>query len=358
MINRAHRRDYLRQILHAEGKPVKTADLHKRLAGWVTSNAYGGAVHHEKTTLRDLKVLRGLGYVESEEWEEDKRVLTWKAVGRSHSLVLSPEDAMSLAAIFQHAERFGLQSATNELTGLRDYAELVMQDGCIRKLDYSKRITSGTRFTVLRPSKHNPEHLKRLQTAIREDTPLEVGYLPRDAGGVECIYQLKPLGLSHQDSNIYLSAYVVEEKWLGQEPDAELPRGKYSSNGPNKLCALMLHRITKVEPGKRNINDPEGYDVHSDEAQKDLVSVYSPPHLTCLRLSANLYNRLAENPLEKDQKLEPDGNKWLLTCKTRDTQGLRLFLMANAADIEVLKPIALRVHIRRMLIAALRTYEH
>lgn len=357
MINRAHRRDYVRQILIAAGKPVNTAYIHKRLVGWVSRNGDGSDVHHEKTTRRDLKVLKELKYVESKEGKDDKRELLWKAVGRSHPLVLSPSDAMSLTAIFQHAERFGLQPATEELKGLRDYAELAMQDGCERKLDFTKRITSGTRFTVLQPGKHNPEHLKRLQTAIMEDSPLEVGYLPRDAVGVECIYQLKPLGLSHQDSNIYLSAYVVEEKWLGKEPNSELPRGKYSSNGPNKLCALMLHRITKVEPGNRDINDPEGYDVHSDEAQKDLVSVYSPPQLTCLRLSANLYNRLTENPLDKGQKLEPYGNAWLLTCKIRDTQGLRLFLMANAADIEVLEPIVLRDHIRQMLIAAVRTYE-
>lgn len=360
MINRAHRRDYLRQIVHAADKPVKTADLHDLLVGWVSRNGDGNDVHHERTTIRDLKVLSELKYVESEVWEEDSRVLTWKAIGRSHSLVLSPENAMSLTAIFQHAERFGLQSATDELKGLREYAEQIMQDGCERKLDYSKRITSGTRFTVLLPGKHNPEHLERLQTAIMKNSSLEVGYLPRDADGVECVYQLKPLGLSHQDSNIYLSAYVVEEKWLGKEPDPELPRGKYSSNGPNKLCALMLHRITKVEPANwrcGDINDPEGYDVHSDEAQKDLVSVYTPPQLTRLRLSDNLYNRLAENPLEKDQTLEPCGNKWLLTCKTRDSQGLRLFLMSNAADIEVLEPIALREHIHEMLIAAVETYK-
>lgn len=357
MINRAHRRDYLRQILHAAGTSVPTADIHKKLVRWVERNGDDGEVHHEKTTLRDLKVLEGLKYVQSERGAGDKRALLWKAVGRSHSLVLSPSDAMSLTAIFQHAERFGLQSATDELKGLRDYAELVMQDGSKRKLDFGKRVTSGTRFTVLQPGKVNPEHLKRLQTAIIEDSPLEVGYRPRDANGVECIYQLKPLGLSHQDSNIYLSAYVAEEKWLGKEPDPGLPRGKYSSNGPNSLCALMLHRITKVEPGKRNINDPEGYDVHSDEAQKDLVSMHTPPQLTRLCLSENLYNRLSENPLDKNQTLAPYGNKWLLTCEIRDTQGLRLFLMANAADIEVLEPQALRDHIRQLLIAAVGTYE-
>jgi len=53
----------------------------------------------------------------------------------------------------------------------------------------------------------------------------------------------------------------------------------------------------------------------------------------------------------------PDGDKWLLTCKVRDTQGLRLFLMANAADIEVLEPLALRAHIHEMLTLALKTYE-
>ncbi|MCW2270737.1 MULTISPECIES: helix-turn-helix transcriptional regulator [Pseudomonas] len=357
MINRAHRRDYLRQILHAAGEPVSTADVHKKLVLWVERHGDDGDIHHEKTTIRDLKVLKGLKYVQSERSKEDRRELLWKAVGRSHSLVLSPSDAMSLTAIFQHAERFGLQSATHELEGLRDYADLVMQDGARRKLDFSKRITSGTRFTVLQPGKHNAEHLKRLQEAILEDRPLEVWYRPRDAEGVECIYQLKPLGLSHQDSNIYLSAFVAEENWLGKAPDAGVPRGKYSSNGPNTLCALMLHRITKVEPGKRTIQDPEGYDIHSDEAQKDLVTLHTPPQLTRLRLRDNLYNRLSENPLDKDQTLAPCADRWLLTCTIRDSQGLRLFLMANAADIEVLEPKALRDHVHQMLAAALSAYE-
>lgn len=357
MINRAHRRDYLRQILRAAGKPVSTADIHKKLASWVERHGDDGDIHHEKTTNRDLKVLKELKYVQSEKSTTDKRELLWRAVGRSHSLVLSPSDAMSLTAIFQHAERFGLQSATQELKGLRDYAELVMQDGAKRKLDFSKRITTGTRFTVLQPGKHDPEHLKCLQDAILEDRPLEVWYRPRDTDGVECVYQLKPLGLSHQDSNIYLSAFVAEEQWLGKAPDADTPRGKYSSNGPNQLCALMLHRITRVEPGKRTIDDPQGYDIHSDEARKDLVSLHTPPQLTRLRLSDNLYNRLSENPLDKDQKLAPDGDKWVLTCTIRDTQGLRLFLMANAADIEVLAPQPLRDHVRQKLAAALSTYE-
>ncbi|MEX5507304.1 WYL domain-containing protein [Pseudomonas putida] len=357
MINRAHRRDYLRQILHAAGEPLSTADVHARMVVWVRRHGDDSDDQHEKTTIRDLKVLEELDYVKSLTDPADKRKLVWFAVGRSHSLVLSPTDAMSLWAVFQHAERFGLQSATDELKGLRDYTELVMQDGAERKLNFTKRITSGTRFTQLQPGKYKARHLQLIQTAILENRALEVWYRPRNTDGVECVYQLKPLGLSHQDSNIYLSAYVTEEQWLGRAPDPDVPRGKYSSNGPNTLCALMLHRITKVEPGKRIIDDPEGYDIHSDEAQKDLVTLHSPAKKTRLRLSENLYNRLSENPLDKSQKLLQEGDKWLLTCKVRDTQGLRLFLMANAADIEVLEPLALRAHIHEMLTLALKTYE-
>ncbi|EKT4461915.1 transcriptional regulator-like protein [Pseudomonas putida] len=357
MINLAHRRDYLRQILRAAGKPLSTADVHAKLVAWVGRHGDAADDQRDKTTIRDLKALEELNYVQSQTDPEDKRGLLWSAVGRSHSLVLSPSDAMSLWAVFQHAERFGLQSATDELKGLRDYTELVMQDGSVRKLNFTKRITSGTRFTQLQPGKYKAQHLKQIQMAILDNEALEVWYRPRNADGVECVYQLKPLGLSHQDSNIYLSAYVTEEQWLGNAPAPDEPRGKYSSNGPNTLCALMLHRITKVEPGKRIIDDPEGYDIHADEAQTDLVTIHSPAQKTRLRLSQNLYNRLAENPLDKNQKLLPDGDKWLLTCKVRDTQGLRLFLMANAADIEVLEPLALRAHIHEMLTLALKTYE-
>jgi predicted DNA-binding transcriptional regulator YafY len=357
MTNISHRRDYLRQILQKADSFLSTKELHQTLLRWVEQDR-DDLKHHKKTTLRDLKVLEEGGYVESRHDPDDERVLFWRATGRSHSLTMSPANAMTLTAIFQHAERFGLQSSTDELKGLRNFAELVMQDRAKRNLDFGKRITSGTRFTVLLPGKVDPEHLKRLQLAILDNTPLEIGYLPRDAGGVECTYQLKPLALSHQDSNIYLSAYVLEEEWPeGSEPTPDSKRGKYSSNGPKSMCALMLHRMTRVEPGKRLIDDPENYDVHSHAAQKDLVTIHTTaPQPIKLRLSANLHNRLSENPLEKDQTLVPDGENWILACKLHDTQGLRLFLMSNAADIEVLEPPGLRAHIRHTLETARAFY--
>ncbi|GLO13392.1 hypothetical protein PPUJ20028_19730 [Pseudomonas putida] len=352
-----HRRDYLRQILRQADTSLSTKKLHQTLLQWLEMNSEDVG-HDLKVTRRDLEALERGGYVVSKPDPDDKRGLLWCPVGRSHEVTMPPADAMTLTAIFQHAERFGLHSRSGTLAKLRGYAEQVMQDRARRHIDFARRITTGTRFTVLLPGKVDEEHLKRLQLAILDNAPMEVGYRPRDAGGVECTYQLKPLALSHQDSNIYLSAYVLEEAWPeGAEPSPGSKRGKYSSNGPGTMCALMLHRVTRVEPGSRVIEGPEDYDVHSYAAQKDLMTIHTDrPETISLRLSANLHNRLSENPLAHDQQIVADGEKWLLTCTLHDTQGLRLFLMANAADIEVLGPLALRAHIRETLHAAMGLY--
>jgi predicted DNA-binding transcriptional regulator YafY len=74
-------------------------------------------------------------------------------------------------------------------------------------------------------------------------------------------------------------------------------------------------------------------------------------------LSANLYNRLWENPLADDQVLQQQSDGWWkLTCRIRDSQGLRLFLLSNAADIEVKKPAILRAHVHDTLQRALSLY--
>lgn len=88
---------------------LSTAKLHKALLSWLEKSS-DETQHHLKVTRRDLQALEQAGYVVSEEDPDDKRGLVWRAVGRSHAMTLPPADAMTLTAIFQHAERFGLQS--------------------------------------------------------------------------------------------------------------------------------------------------------------------------------------------------------------------------------------------------------
>lgn len=348
------RRVALRKILQRTGVAMSTADLHKAVTSWF------GTSYNVKTTRLDLEALVAAKFLERSKGKGENYKSSFWALGRgSFDLALSPSDSMTLTAIFQHADRFGFRIESDQLTKLRDYAASEVWARSTRNLIAEGRITSGTRFTVLKPGVYNPDHLTTIQNAMSRDIPVDVVYRPRDSGGAEtCLYRLKPLALSYQDSNIYLSAFIATETWPeGQEPPAGAPRGKFSSNGRGQTCVLMLHRMVDVQTHWEEIPDPPGYDVHSIEVQKDLMTIHGKGAIDLeLRLSDNLQNRLSENHLTDDQVLVKDAQGWALKCKVHDSQGLRLFLMSNAADIQVLAPAHLREHIRSVLNEAVEKY--
>lgn len=333
---------------------MSTEELHAEVM-----NKWANGQINPRTTRRDLDELEEAELVKRFEkgWGKNHRSWYWGLGRSSFDLALSPEDAMTLTAIFQHAASFGFGSNSDELNKLRDHAAGELRSRSARRLLVEGRIVTGTRFTVLQPGQHNPAHLTLIQSAMITDQSLEVLYRPRDAGEVRCSYLLKPLALAYQDSNVYLSAFVVRETWHGPEPDPALPRGKYSSNGPGSLCALMVHRMLDIKTSWEHIVEPVGYDIRSAPAQKDLMTVHAAePIALKLRLSESLHNRLTENALAVDQRVERDGNQWQLRCRILDTQGLRLFLLSNAPHIEVIEPLHLREHIRAELVSALTHY--
>lgn len=350
--DRVRRRKTLIDLLKQAGSAQSTEDLHNGMQA-----AFGG--YSIRTTRRDLEALtEGPQLVKPAQGPNHKR--RYWILGRgSIDLALTPAESMTLTAIFQHADRFGFRVKSQELTKLREYAESEVWAGSTRNLIAEGRITSGTRFTVLEPGDYNPDHLTTIQEAMLCNASLEVAYRPRDAAGVDtCLYLLKPLALSYQDSNIYLSAFVAEEKWPeGFEPPLDEPRGKYSSNGRGQTCVLMLHRMVSVRSHWKEIPEPPGYDVSSMCVQKDLMTIHGDAVIDLqLRLSDNLRNRLSENPLNVDQVMVSEGREWSLKCNVHDSQGLRLFLLSNASDIQVLAPAYLREHVRGVLSDALEKY--
>ncbi|MBD0681666.1 WYL domain-containing protein [Pseudomonas sp. PSB11] len=348
------RRDCLRKILCEYKEAQPTNVLHERLCAELALEN-----HIPKNTQRDLEALERIGDVRLVKLDSDLRANFWEWAGPGLDLTLLPTEAMTVSAIIDHAARFGLQAPPQMLGKLRKYVDGVMSKGSHRKLEWAKRIITGTRFTVLKPGRSDPAHVARIQDALRYNEPLKVTYLPRDAEGVECVYHLKPLALSYQDSNIYLSAYVLTEEWPeGCAPEPGARRGKYSSNGPKTQCALMLHRVVAVGESGWEIPEPEDFDVNSLEAQKHLMTIHGDePVELRLRLGANLHNRLTENPLADDQTMvQSIDGKWDLNCTLRDTQGLRLFLLSNADEIEVLGPLVIREHVRETLRRAVAHY--
>ncbi|EXF94050.1 hypothetical protein HK44_002930 [Pseudomonas fluorescens HK44] len=348
------RRDCLRKILLEYKEPQSTPVLHEHLCAEL-----GLENHILKSTQRDLEALERIGEVRQVKMDSDLRANFWVWEGAGVDLTLLPTEAMTVSAIIDHAARFGLQAPPAMLKKLRGYVDRVMSKAPVRKLEWAKRITTGTRFTVLKPGRSDPAHVARIQDALLYNEPLKVTYLPRDAGGVECVYYLKPLALSYQDSNIYLSAYVLKEEWPeGCVPEPGAKRGKYSSNGPKTLCALMLHRVVAITDSGWEIPEPEEFDVNSLEVQKHLMTIHcDEPVELRLRLGANLHNRLTENRLADNQSMvQSSDGKWDLNCTLRDTQGLRLFLLSNADEIEVLGPPVIRAHVRDALRRAVTFY--
>lgn len=350
--NREMRRKLLRDLLKQAGTAQSTEDLHSEM-----QKAFGD--YSIRTTRRDLKALsEGPQLVKPADGPNHKS-LYWILGRGGMDLALTPPESMTLTAIFQHADRFGFRVKSEELTNLREYAESEVWARSARNLIAEGRIISGTRFMVLEPGDYNPDHLTTIQKAMLSNESLEVAYRPRDAAGVDtCLYLLKPLALSYQDSNIYLSALVAEEKWPeGFEPPADAPRGKYSSNGCGRTCVLMLHRMVDVRSHWQQIPEPAGYDVSAMEVQKDLMTIHGDEVIDLeLCLSDNLHNRLSENPLTVGQVMVLKENVWNLKCQVHDSQGLRLFLLSNASDIQVLAPAYLREHVRGVLSDAFEKY--
>jgi predicted DNA-binding transcriptional regulator YafY len=346
------RRKILMKILHRATAPLTTEELHAMQTEWAEQ------LPHIKTTRRDLQALAEDQQVVGEK-PEGQRSFKW-ALHKNVSLdlVLSPTESMTLLAMLQHSERFGFKLVTEQLVKLRDYALGVITRNSGQDLIAQGRITSGTRFMTLLPGLYNPVHLDTIQKALLSGESLSMVYKPRDADEAECTYVLKPLALSFQDSNIYLSAYVKSEEWpSGAAPAPGAPRGKYSSNGPGKICVLMLHRVASVHTVFLAIPEPENYRFDSFAVQRDLMTVHGDDAIDLvLRLEPNLLNRLTENRLSETQEIEATKAGAILKCSVQDTQGLRLFLMSNADEIEVLEPDYLREHICKTLRKALSMY--
>lgn len=115
--------------------------------------------------------------------------------------------------------------------------------------------------------------------------------------------------------------------------------------------------MVSVETYWRDTPEPEGYRFGSFEVQRDLMTIHlEAPIELRLRLESNLLNRLTENPLSENQQIEYIHGGAILKCAIQDTHGLRLFLMSNADEIEVMGPDYLRDHIKHALRRALEMY--
>lgn len=317
IMEQLYRQDLILGLLPNKENALDSSAIHER----VTNQ---GIDVDKRTILRDLSDLE-LNYPHVHSRPKGKAKLWWAEKSLSR-LSMLPTDAMNLVMIMDHAARFGMAAQVQKLTPLRDYAKSLLKGKRLAQ-DCSGKIISNTRFVTLSPSTVNPETLEVIQQALLDDTAVEALYLKRGATEPRQLH-LKPLGLSYQDSNIYLSCI-------------------FKGLQPGNIAALPLHRFLSARTTFEDLPAPKDYDINSVAAQKSLVSLEtdSPVQLK-LRVSHTLYQRLVENALTPDQQLNATTNDWwLMTGSLHLSQGLELWLLSQGAHLEVLEPVALREQI-------------
>lgn len=274
-----------------------------------------------KTIQRDMLDLE-LKYPQVRSKPKGKANLWWAEKSLSR-LYMLPTDAMNLVMIMNHAARFGMAAQVQKLAPIRDYAASLLK-GNRPAEDCSGKVISNTRFIVLEPSQVTPEVLEVIQQALLDGTSIKALYLKRGANEPRQLH-LKPLGLSYQDSNIYLSCIFKG-----------LPKGQ--------VAALPLHRFQSAKATWDNLEALGDFDIDSNEARRSLISQKSElPVRLKLRISQALYERLDENALTTDQQLQPEANGWwLMTGHLHLSQGLDLWLLSQGEHLEVIEPIELR----------------
>ncbi|GLZ88084.1 hypothetical protein Pres01_41350 [Metapseudomonas resinovorans] len=279
-----------------------------------------------RTIQRDLRELElKYPHVHSRAKGKGKAKLWWAEKSLSR-LSMLPTDAMNLVMIMDHAARFGMEAQVQKLTPIREYAKSLLK-GARPAQDCSGKIISNTRFVTLAPSTVKPEVLEVIQQALLDGGTVRAQYVKRRAQEPKELH-LKPLGLSYQDSNIYLSCIFNG-----------LPQGS--------IAALPLHRFLAARATVEELPAPKDYDINSVSAQKSLVSLKTDnPVQLKLRVSQTLHERLQENALTSDQHLEPTANGWwLMTGSLHLSQGLDLWLLSQGEHLEILEPTELREQI-------------
>ena len=311
-----YRQELILKLLPNKDHPIDIATITERLA-------IQGVKIHVRSVQRDMKELRKrFPHIRSKPSGNSKGQLWWADKALSN-LSLLPTDAMNLVMIMDHARRFGMAAQVHNLAVLYEYAKSRLQVGRPAE-DWSRKIVSNTRFVTLQPSTILPEVLQTLQVALLDNYSVEALYQSRSADKAKT-YRLKPLGLSFQDSNIYLSCSVFGRTHTTPE-------------------AWPLHRFLQVKTICDIVEPPPGYDINSVEAQRSLINLKSDtPVQIQLRLNQNMATRLSENPLTSDQLLVQESDShWHMQGSMHLSQGLELWLLSQGDSIEVLAPQELR----------------
>ncbi len=273
-----------------------------------------------RTIQRDLNALASMfdlrntseGRTQKWHWEKDADLLDIPGMSPSTALTLF----MAEQFLFDQLPR----SITSHLSHHFDQArEVLQQQGSLA--DWTEKVRVVPRTQRLIQPKVDESVMKVIYDSLLNNKRFLGKYLKRGVR-VSKEYPVSPLGLVFRDGVTYLVATMRDY------PDVR---------------QMALHRFRDAQPLEDPITPPKGFKL--DHYINDQEFDYPEGDFIDLEFKAKEFviQALRETPLSHNQGLRPFEDDWLIvSCRIKETQQLRWWLLGFGAQVEVLQPPHLR----------------
>ncbi|UVJ43903.1 WYL domain-containing protein [Pseudomonas sp. LS1212] len=235
-------------------------------------------------------------------------------------LLKSARVALSIVTLYEQASHLLHQAALDDLEEQYQSSKQLLEKHLRHEGRWLGKVVMGTQQLQLRQAQINERWLHEVQLALLGAYQLEALYYSQNSAQ-EKRKVINPLGLSYQDSSIYVICTFAGE---------ELVR------------TLPLQRFREIKPmSAREAVVPAGFNLKAHTQR-----LVEPGAITLkLRINEKMRRRLdpSETPLAEHQCFTRlDEKWWLLECETTYSQGLVWWVLSHGESLEVLEPARLR----------------
>jgi predicted DNA-binding transcriptional regulator YafY len=320
------RRNSLRAKIALAGKTgIKTEEL------WIFQQEEGFK-EDIRTVQRDVQHWRDDHEIEKVEGEGPPRwCLTemsrsnlngaiTKPVKPDPKLLKSARVALGIVTLYEQASHLLHQAALDDLEEQYQSSKQLLEKHLRREGRWLGKVVTGTQQLQLRQARINERWLHEVQMALLGGYQLQTLYYSQNSAQ-EKRKVINPLGLSYQDSSIYVIC---------------------TFEGEELVRTLPLQRFREIKPmDAREVSVPPGFNL---EAHTQRL-VEPDPIALKLRINEKMRARLDpdETPLAEHQRFTRlDEKWWLLECEVAYSQGLVWWILRHGENLEVLEPARLR----------------
>lgn len=249
-------------------------------------------------------------------------------------MLKSARVALSIVTLYEQASHLLHQAALDDIEEQYQSSKELLVKHLRHEGRWLGKVVMGTQQLQLRQAQINEHWLHEVQLALLGGYQIEAVYYSQNSAE-EKRKVINPLGLSYQDSSIYVIC---------------------TFEGEETVRTLPLQRFREVKPmSAREVVVPVGFDLKAHTQRL----VETDPIALKLRINEKMRARLdpGETPLAEHQRFTRlDEKWWLVECETPYSQGLIWWILRHGENLEVLEPARLRQKVAHCVTTAASYY--